>query len=121
MTRRMPSHINVFEYWKRRGMAGQTKRHCFICGHEAPGNLERAHIIPRCEGGTDDASNIHLLCHVCHRITEYHICRSKYWAFVMDPSSTNIARNWPMSYASAAQYAPSGYDIPARLNEAANA
>lgn len=39
---------------------------CFACGVER-GALERAHLIPRSEGGRADASNVVLLCARCHR------------------------------------------------------
>ena len=42
---------------------------CFACGTERP--LERAHILARCEGGSDEVSNFHLLCGFCHRQSEF--------------------------------------------------
>ena len=41
---------------------------CFACGFEY--GVERAHLIPVCDGGSDDPSNIHLLCESCHKKTE---------------------------------------------------
>ena len=42
---------------------------CFCCGDHR-GNLEKAHIIPVSSGGSDDISNIHILCKSCHLRTE---------------------------------------------------
>jgi len=42
---------------------------CFACGTEC--SLERAHILARCEGGSDEVSNFHLLCGRCHRQSEF--------------------------------------------------
>jgi len=39
---------------------------CEQCG--ATGKLEVDHIICRARGGTDDLSNLQLLCHRCHRV-----------------------------------------------------
>lgn len=41
---------------------------CFACGICAP--LDRAHIVARSEGGSDRASNLHLLCRMCHELSE---------------------------------------------------
>jgi len=48
---------------------------CFACGccgaGNKEGNLERAHIVPRCEGGSDAVENLHLLCSPCHQDSEW--------------------------------------------------
>ena len=41
---------------------------CWRCGKI--GYVERAHINPRCEGGSDSVDNLHLLCRVCHTESE---------------------------------------------------
>ena len=83
--RKMPTHAAVYHFWRINGceFVGDNRRQCFMCGWEAPKglNLERAHILPRCEGGSDELSNLHLLCHVCHRLTEYLVPRDRYWKF----------------------------------------
>jgi hypothetical protein len=33
--------------------------------------LDRAHIFPRCKGGSDGVENLHLLCATCHEDSEY--------------------------------------------------
>jgi 5-methylcytosine-specific restriction endonuclease McrA len=39
---------------------------CLECGHDAIKHLTVHHIIPRCEGGTDDPENLETLCWRCH-------------------------------------------------------
>jgi hypothetical protein len=42
---------------------------CWACGWDvdACGTLERAHLVPRSLGGSDEPSNLVLLCRSCHR------------------------------------------------------
>ena len=42
---------------------------CFACGLH--GELNRAHILARQEGGSDEIENLHLLCPKCHVESEY--------------------------------------------------
>jgi len=42
---------------------------CFACGRLT--KTEKAHILARCEGGSDEVSNFHLLCALCHRQSEF--------------------------------------------------
>lgn len=42
---------------------------CFVCGK--PGEVERAHILAVVDGGSNDPSNLHLLCSGCHKDSEY--------------------------------------------------
>lgn len=50
---------------------------CFACTMTF-GRLDRAHILPLCEGGEDVLENVHLLCGVCHRHSE-HLSGEVYW------------------------------------------
>jgi len=43
--------------------------YCFQCGFKH--TLYRCHITARCNGGSDEVWNIHLLCEICHRISEF--------------------------------------------------
>src|SRR6058998_3251082 len=57
--------------------------YCFACGmyyRSEPGkrNTERCHITARCNGGSDDMSNIHNLCSRCHRASEA-LEGERYW------------------------------------------
>lgn len=56
---------------------------CFACGLD--GN-ERAHIVARSAGGSDDPENLHILCGVCHKDSEY-LEGEKYmaWLFQRNP------------------------------------
>jgi len=82
--RKLPSREKIIEYWfpilVRMGLEIDDElvhRHqCFICanGH----GLERAHIKAKCEGGSDDVKNLHILCKKCHFESEF-ISGKKYW------------------------------------------
>jgi len=50
---------------------------CWRCGVISC-HLERAHILPVCEGGDNDESNLHLLCKMCHKQTEF-LWGEPYW------------------------------------------
>ena len=93
----MPSKYEVYAYWKDRlvndygkdfykgdTLAEQNSRPkngyvymCFACGAFTV-RIERAHIVALCEGGTNDVSNIHLLCTSCHKNSETIINISEY-------------------------------------------
>ena len=69
--RNMPSHAKVFQYWQENGAIFATKHICMHCGYEAKGhNLDRAHIIAKCDGGPDTVDNLVLVCRPCHIITD---------------------------------------------------
>jgi hypothetical protein len=85
-TRSLPSVVAVANYWSQRDTFDRDWDHpgCFACGDwsqrdcstvkpesrlEAQwqhSGLERCHLIARAEGGTNDVSNIVLLCKRCH-------------------------------------------------------
>ena len=63
---------SAVEYWSRRIDEDEISTdwreadtHCWRCGCQR--NLERCHIVPHTLGGTDEPSNIVLLCKRCHR------------------------------------------------------
>lgn len=84
--RKMPIHSKVQSFWERsdelheRGIeivTGETA--CFACGQHR--GLQRCHIQPKRDGGSDDVSNIHLLCPNCHIESEdYH--GPDYWEWL---------------------------------------
>lgn len=43
---------------------------CFACGGNRFGPTERAHMLPRMYGGSDNVDNLLLLCTYCHKDTE---------------------------------------------------
>lgn len=50
---------------------------CFACGHFA--NIERCHIIPLIDGGSNTVENLHLLCRSCHSVSEGN---PNYWQWL---------------------------------------
>ena len=73
--RNMPFTGTIFRYWERDRsllLKGMNRRTCFYCLWQCPepSNLERAHIVARCDGGPDIAENLILLCHSCHVETD---------------------------------------------------
>jgi hypothetical protein len=66
---------------------------CFACGHAWDENdvPEKAHILARCDGGSDTAENLHMLCHECHKTSET-LSGYKYWAWFYE--RTIMDRIW---------------------------
>ena len=60
------------ELWQKKGFDSKEEfletGTCFACGMDGS---EKAHIKARSVGGVDDVSNIHILCGVCHKDSEY--------------------------------------------------
>lgn len=82
--RKMPSKSAIYVHWydilwdgrrmqnnKRKG----DRRYdtCWGCGFEV--GTQRCHIIDRCAGGSDEVSNLVLLCVDCHRTQEL-VCQT---------------------------------------------
>ena len=61
----MPSRKKILEYWSDKINGAKDENSCFKCGFDK-GTPDRAHIKAVFQGGTDDVSNIHLLCRNCH-------------------------------------------------------
>jgi hypothetical protein len=93
----MPTNIQVRKYWAdifaKEGRFDlvqlsfdsgfeliDEKRACFACGQTDFG-VERCHIKARCDGGSDDVSNIHMLCPICHKDSEF-ITGEKYFEWL---------------------------------------
>lgn len=83
----IPAHKTIREYWSE-NLDFSRKTHCcadeilngddgehfcFACGltEQAGNKLERAHIKALCNGGSNNADNIHILCKTCHVDSEY--------------------------------------------------
>ena len=58
---------------------------CMACGRFK--KIQRAHILPVCEGGDNSLSNIHLLCAGCHGESE-NLSGEKYWNWMRHVNST---------------------------------
>jgi hypothetical protein len=79
--RQLSSGYEIREYWgrtdiwHRKGFADpeslMTGDVCFACGIDWGEPAERAHIVPRCEGGSDGPGNLHMLCCLCHKDSEF--------------------------------------------------
>ena len=76
----------IAEHRKER-IAEQTKI-CFACGCDA--GTQRAHIVPVCKGGTNELSNLHLLCIECHAESEFIEVKEVYfeWFKFKNPSNS---------------------------------
>jgi len=53
---------------------------CYACGYYWP-DCERAHIVARCNGGSDSVENLHMLCKTCHRASEPYE-GDAYWEWI---------------------------------------
>ena len=63
---------------------------CWACG--LPGVIQRAHLHPRCEGGSDDVDNLVLLCRCCHWTQETITDRDEFRAALIDGAPFMSAR-----------------------------
>ena len=72
--RNMPSKNNIFLHWKDRFKYIKDDNTCFRCESTSVlsdyNAVERCHILGVWDGGSDDVSNIHLLCSDCHKKSE---------------------------------------------------
>lgn len=100
--RRMPSKATIINYWlnnheshpeakpwmDRVGEYFIERTHkdevdtCFACDF-INGPAERAHIKARCDGGSDEPDNLHLLCPQCHKDSEFMEGQA-YWRWIAD-------------------------------------
>ena len=98
--RRMPTKKQIikyhFENLKELGKidCDSTDKMCFCCGLEK--QLERAHILPKWQGGSDTVENLHLLCRNCHVESE-GFSGDLYWDWfgsknIYEEFSNNIKR-----------------------------
>lgn len=95
--RKMPTSRDIYRHWGitlvklnkfdslfevEDGIADGEDGICWGCGYCGRGSLERAHILPRMLGGSDDVANLHMLCAVCHKISE-DLWGKEYWDWFM--------------------------------------
>jgi hypothetical protein len=86
-SRKMPSKKSIYQYWhfqegrqtllehnieleNQSDIFGESKIDCFACGDIL--KIQRCHIIAKTMGGSDDVSNLHLLCTKCHVESEFN-------------------------------------------------
>ena len=61
---------------------------CFACG-VLNKKCERAHIQPLCQGGTNLADNLHMLCGYCHKASE-GMSGAEYWAWLQSRTVMDV-------------------------------
>lgn len=97
MARRMPTSDAIREFWAPRlwGAKGYDSMnefleadYCFACGW-LEWKTERAHILARSKGGSDDVENLHLLCPTCHQDSEA-LSGSEYDKWLMSRHSLDM-------------------------------
>ena len=88
--RDMASATDILNHWlntdkfKKLGIFIPDNGDCFACGQYL--RIERAHIKPLHENGTNNADNLHLLCSTCHIESEELRGRS-YWSWIKHTNS----------------------------------
>lgn len=102
MKRKMPTKQQIKSHWQDR-LVGLGKflckedfhEHdaCFACGISYGDPTERAHILARCDGGTDAVENLHLLCHACHKQSEF-MSGDQYWSWLKEQKPVHSALYW---------------------------
>lgn len=99
--RKMPTTRAIFRHWAETMVkiekfdsyyemaedGGETI--CWACGMSKTYTLERAHILPRVYGGTDDVSNLHMLCGLCHKMSE-DLYGKEYWDWFVNPNQSPV-------------------------------
>ena len=72
--RKMPSKSKIFSHWKEGFKYIKDDNTCFRCeatsDDEDCNAVQRCHILSVFEGGSDDVSNLQLLCGDCHKKSE---------------------------------------------------
>ena len=63
----MPTKKAIAKHWN------MDDDYCWGCGIDK-GNLDRCHIKARCNGGSDEAYNLVLLCRFCHNHIQESLC-----------------------------------------------
>jgi 5-methylcytosine-specific restriction endonuclease McrA len=96
--RKMPTKLSIKNHWaayliKINKFDSYEElfeaEYCFACGMNSDGDIERAHIKARCEGGSDNVENLHLLCGFCHKQSEF-INGKKYKTWFMEQNGLTM-------------------------------
>ena len=83
----LPSKKEIYKYWNEsplitslniQAFDGEDNR-CMACG--VKGGIDRAHIVSKFNGGSFQPSNVHCLCQICHKLSEY-LEGHDYWLWV---------------------------------------
>jgi len=83
----IPDRKVIYKYWSGSPLINslniqafdKENNKCMACG--VKGNIDRAHIVSSCNGGSFQPSNIHCLCQVCHKLSE-HLEGHDYWLWI---------------------------------------
>jgi hypothetical protein len=88
--RKMPSENAIRDYWcstdlwERMDVPGESdlgeRGVCMACGRKSA--VGRAHILARNDGGSNEPSNLHMLCMDCHNASEL-LDGERYWRWFM--------------------------------------
>lgn len=87
----MPSKTEIAEYWAERLIEMDIEDlpvdefSCFVCGSGT--KLQRSHILPMCDGGSNTTENLHLLCRQCHDESEF-LSGEIYWRWYREKRDT---------------------------------
>lgn len=91
----MPPKKLILQHWAPlMDDAPEDVNVCWACGFHS--GTERCHIQAKCDGGSEDVSNLLLLCRLCH-ITQETICmdaerRTQFVESVLDGAPFMVAR-----------------------------
>ena len=83
----LPERKIIYKYWSESPLFNSLniqafdgeKDKCMACGSK--GNIDRAHIVAKCNKGSFQPSNIHALCQICHKLSE-HLESYDYWLWI---------------------------------------
>jgi len=85
--RSLPIRKTIYTYWENSPLKivlnkqafDKNNNKCMACGVEA--NIDRAHIVSKFYGGSNEPSNIHCLCQICHKLSE-NLQGHDYWLWI---------------------------------------
>ena len=83
----IPDRKVIYKYWNESPLKGflniqafdGENNSCMACGDK--GNIDRAHIVAKCNEGSFQPSNIHALCQICHKLSE-RLESYDYWLWI---------------------------------------
>ena len=81
--RKMPTKLAIAKHWAQKladmgrfdscfeAIDSARENWCWNCGFGVGRSVHRCHIKARANGGADSVDNLHLLCPLCHKYSEY--------------------------------------------------